>query len=273
MNEPVGWRWIEAWRKGTIDEQEFQSLQKLLRDDPEARRTLRRAMALDTALRDRAESGRLAASVEPAVEPPPTRAVSTPRSRFTWREAFAWTAALAGALAAVAAWYSRPTTNRPPQETVAVKPSLPSPASERRAPAAAEPMISEQRDRLLASAPDVLHLPLVGDDGKPARTPAGGDIVWSDGRQIGYLRLARSPRPGSPPAQYHLWIVGCDMSGNEIIKAGAFVADPSQTELILPIQPDQFVQQPKMFVVSAESSEDATDWVAPLLAKVEGARP
>ena len=56
MSEPAGWQWIEAWRNGTISNKDFASLQKLLREQPDARRTLRRYIAMDTALRDRAEA-------------------------------------------------------------------------------------------------------------------------------------------------------------------------------------------------------------------------
>jgi hypothetical protein len=51
MSEPAGWQWIEAWRNGTINIDDFNSLQRLLREQPEVRRTLRRYMAMDTALR------------------------------------------------------------------------------------------------------------------------------------------------------------------------------------------------------------------------------
>ena len=63
MSEPAGWQWIEAWRNGTISDEDFDSLQKLLREEPDARRTLRRYMAMDTALRDRAEARLLVSGI------------------------------------------------------------------------------------------------------------------------------------------------------------------------------------------------------------------
>src|SRR5690606_31290456 len=111
----------------------------------------------------------------------------------------------------------------------------------------AAPTIAELREQLLRSTPDVLHLQLVSDTGGGGGNESGGDIVWSSGRQIGFLRLRASP--GDNPAQqrqYQLWIVSSDVSGNEFINGGIFSVDRSTGELILPIQADQFVQQPKM---------------------------
>jgi hypothetical protein len=137
----------------------------------------------------------------------------------------------------------------------------------------AGPTIAELREQLLRSTPDVLHLQLVSDIGGVGNE-SGGDIVWSSGRQIGYLRLRAWP--GDNPAQqrqYQLWIVGSDVSGNEIINGGIFPVDRTTGELILPIQVDQFVQQPKMFVVSVEPSGNGNDLIAPVLAKADGWGP
>jgi anti-sigma-K factor RskA len=150
------------------------------------------------------------------------------------------------------------------------EPSPERPVVEGRETAAAVLTIVEQREQLLASAPDVLHLPLVSEAGGGVANEPGGDIVWSSGRQIGYLRLWRLAGDNLAQCQFQLWIVGSDVSGNEIINGGIFPADRSTGELILPIQADQFVQQPKMFVVSVERSGGGTALTAPLLAKADG---
>ena len=82
--------------------------------------------------------------------------------------------------------------------------------------------IAEQREQLLSSAPDVLHLQLVSDNGGGVAGESGGDIVWSSGRQIGYLRLRGLAGNDLAQRQYQLWIVGSDVSGNELINAGMF---------------------------------------------------
>ncbi|MEM9280199.1 MAG: hypothetical protein AAGA96_00085 [Verrucomicrobiota bacterium] len=54
--EPSGWHWIESWRSGTISREAFSEFQEALRDDAEVRETLRRSMAMDSALREVAEA-------------------------------------------------------------------------------------------------------------------------------------------------------------------------------------------------------------------------
>ncbi len=274
MSEPAGWQWIEAWRNGTISDEDFASLQKLLREEPDARRTLRRYMAMDTALRDRAEARLLIAASEAADEPSRARSAAVPRSRFAWREVVAWSTAAACLLVATMLWFTRPTTNQNPPMIAEAEPPTESPVVERRRnrPAVVS-TIAQQREQLLASAPDVLHLQLVSDNGGGVANESGGDIVWSSGRQIGYLRLRGLA--GNDPAQrqYQLWIVGSDVSGNELINGGIFPVDRSTGELILPIQADQFVQQPKMFVVSVEPSGSGAALTTPLLAKADGIGP
>jgi hypothetical protein len=271
MSEPAGWQWIEAWRNGTISDTDFASLQKLLRDKPDARRTLRSYMAMDTALRDRADAWLLSAVSEAAGDPSPAPTATAPRFRFARREVVAWSTAAAALLVAALAWFPRPTTN--PSPPLVVKSQSPTRIPVVDKPEAAVLTISEQRERLLASAPDVLHLQLVSDNGGDFANESGGDIVWSSGRQIGFLRLRGLTINDSPRRQYQLWIVGSDVSGNEIINGGIFPVDRNSGELILPIQADQFVQQPKMFVVSVESSGGGATLTAPLLAKADGVGP
>jgi anti-sigma-K factor RskA len=129
------------------------------------------------------------------------------------------------------------------------------------------------REQLLASAPDVLHLQLVSNDGRAVARQPGGDVVWSSGRQIGYLRLQGLMNNDPPQRQYQLWIIGGDASNNEMINGGVFFVDRSTGELILPIQADHFVQQPKMFVVSVEPLGGGSALTPTLLAKADAVGP
>jgi anti-sigma-K factor RskA len=86
------------------------------------------------------------------------------------------------------------------------------------------------------------------------------------------LKGSASNNPAQP-RQYQLWIVSSDVSGNEIINGGIFPADRSTGELILPIQADQFVQQPKMFVVDVEPLGGSSKLTGSLLAKADGFGP
>lgn len=198
------------------------------------------------------------------------------RNKVHWRELIAWMTAAACLLLAVFAWSRWPAPNpasgpdiNPP--SVAGNNPLPTrirqPDDAQRRTATT---IAEMREQLLVSADDVLHLQLVSnDDAEKAGVP-GGDIVWSSRHQMGYLRLQRLANDEPEQRQYQLWIVGSDVSGNEIINAGVFSVDRNTGELILPIQADQFVQQPKMFVVTVNSSGDGNDLISPLLAKSDG---
>jgi len=210
-----------------------------------------------------------------------TRAhAAQPRSEIQWREVVAWITAGACLLLAVFAWNRGPATN-PPSGSSPDPPVLagkdavpPRPADDDVVRPIAGPTISQLREQLLNSTPDVLLLQLVSDNGGGVANESGGDIVWSSGRQIGYLRLKGSAGNNSAQQrQYQLWIVGSDVSGNEIINGGIFAVNQSKGELILPIQADQFVQQPKMFVVSVESPGGGDALTASLLAKADGLAP
>jgi hypothetical protein len=284
----MGWQWIEAWRNGTITDRDFESLQELLRDQPDARRTLRRYMAMDSALRDHAEASMLAAAPEGANRPEtlsnereisvryllceapegrvprkryrtlisrtilsPSRATVTVGSRFAFREVIAWSTAAACLLLATAIWWKRPQTV-PTQSSLAESQSpLEIVQTDAPTPTIMALTIAGQREQLLASAPDVLHLQLVSDNGNGI-SEAGGDITWSSGRQIGFLRLRGLTENDPVGRQYQLWIVGSDVSGNEIINGGIFPVDQSSGDLIVPILAEQFVENPKMFVVDVE---------------------
>ncbi len=197
-------------------------------------------------------------------------------NRMRWREGIAWAAAAACLVLAVFAWSRWPSSSLPSSPY----PKLPSVAENSAPPSrptdgetsrpSSEPTIAELREQLLTSSPDVLHLQLVSDNGVGGSEPSG-DIVWSSGQQTGYLRL-RALASGEAVQRrlYQVWIVGSDLSGNEMIDGGIFAVDRNAGDLILPIQANQFVQQPKMFFVSVESSGDTHDWVTPLMAQTDG---
>lgn len=201
------------------------------------------------------------------------------RNKVRRREVLAWMTAAVCLLLAVFAWSRWPAAylpSGPPPNSPLLAEKDPSPARPTDGDGDtvgpnAEPTIAELREQLLRSTPDVLHLQLVSDTGGGGGNESGGDIVWSSGRQIGFLRLRGLPGDNlAQPRQYQLWIVSNDVSGNEFINGGVFPVDRSTGELILPIQADQFVQQPKMFVVSVEPAGSDNDLIAPLLAKADG---
>ena len=105
MTDPVGWQLIENWRNGVISDEEFASLQELLRNDPQARQTLRRSMAMDSALRDRADAELLATESDAAaVEIDSTNFFTLNLSHWYSSAALLIVGALSGCLFTGAAW-------------------------------------------------------------------------------------------------------------------------------------------------------------------------
>lgn len=202
-----------------------------------------------------------------------------PRSEIRWREVVAWTTASACLLLAVFPWSRWPETNPPsgpftdPPVFVGKNTLPPRPNNDEGVLPNTKPMISQLREQLLNSAPDVLLLQLVSDTGGGVAGESGGDIVWSNGRQMGYLRLRGLAINDRAQRQYQLWIVGSDASGNEIINGGMFPVGRSTGELILPIQADHFVQQPKIFVVSVEPLGGGSALTPTLQAKADAVGP
>lgn len=275
MNEPAGWQWIEAWRNGTISEDDFNSLQRLLREQPEVRRTLRRYMALDTALRDRAESRLLVAESETGNDEQRVSPVTTPRRRFAGREMVAWSAAAACLLLALLAWNRKPASDPVPgsvqnQPVVAQPVPVPTPALdlEARRPSIAS-TTAQLRDQLLASARDVVRIRLASGDETGAEQ-ARGEIVWSSAQQMGFLCLQGFPRNQFSNTQYQLWIVDAGPMTNGLVDGGVFNPEPAAGELILPIRGNLLVPHWRMLVIDVETpgSGEASKSI-PLLARAE----
>lgn len=203
-------------------------------------------------------------------------AATQSRNKIHWREAVAWMTAAACLVLAVFAWSRWPADNPAsgpdanPLSLAGKDPALTRNQRPDNARADIALTIAGMREQLLVSADDVLHLQLVSNEGAGDSSGPGGDIVWSSRQQIGYLRLHGLTKLGPAPSQYQLWIVGSDASGNEIVNAGVFPVDRHSGELILPIHADQFVQQPKMFVVSMKPSGSSNDFISPLMAKADG---
>ncbi|MCU0982601.1 MAG: anti-sigma factor [Pirellulaceae bacterium] len=258
MSEPAGWQWIEAWRNGTISDGDFHSLQILLREQSEARRTLRRSMAMDTALRDRAEARLLAAESETASDEKRASPVTAPRFRVVRREVVAWSAAAVCLLLAVFGWSRKPASDPSPgslhnQPVIAQPVPVPPPATdlETQQPHVA-PTTAQLRDQLLASAPDVLHIRLVSGN-ESAAEQARGEIVWSRERQLGYLCLRGLPRTEPSNTQYQLWIVDAGPMTSGLVDGGVFNTEQEAGELILPIQGNFLVPHWRMLVISVET--------------------
>ncbi len=118
------------------------------------------------------------------------------------------------------------------------------------------------RASLVNDAPDVLTLPWAPP------TAAGyegvtGDVVWSQSRQQGYLRLANMPVNDPARTQYQLWIVDPDRDKNPV-DGGVFNVSATG-EVLIPIQAKLLIRSPKAFAITAEQPGGVVVSAGPLL--------
>lgn len=78
-----------------------------------------------------------------------------------------------------------------------------------------------------------------------------GDVVWSDRRQQGYLRLRGLPPNDPARAQYQLWIVDPDRDA-EPVDGGVFDFPTGAEEVIVPIEAKLEVERPRAFAITLE---------------------
>lgn len=124
------------------------------------------------------------------------------------------------------------------------------------------PDVTATRASLVSEAPDVLTLPWAPP------TAAGyegvtGDVVWSQSRQQGYLRLANMPVNDPARRQYQLWIVDPDRDKNPV-DGGVFNVSATG-EVIIPIQAKLQIRSPKAFAITAEQPGGVVVSAGPLL--------
>lgn len=118
------------------------------------------------------------------------------------------------------------------------------------------------RSALLAEAPDAVALPWAPPDA-PGFEKVKGDVVWSQSRQQGYLRLAGMPVNDPARAQYQLWIVDPERDARPV-DGGVFDITTSG-EIIIPIQAKLDVVSPTAFAITREKPGGVVVSAGPLL--------
>lgn len=158
-----------------------------------------------------------------------------------------WLVAAAACIAlAVNLWTTR---FQPQNDVVRNQTPTPAPALTPQRP----PTPAEERERLLASARDVIQTSWT-DPKNPTRTL--GDVVWSNAEQKGFLRFRALPANDPNKETYQLWIV--DKTQKNPIDGGVFDVPGGQSagdgnnELIIPIDAKLKVKEPAQFAVTAE---------------------
>jgi anti-sigma-K factor RskA len=123
--------------------------------------------------------------------------------------------------------------------------------------------LAEERAALIRSEPNLLA---VAWKGSPETTYAGvtGDVVWSDRRQQGYLRVTGLPANDPSRAQYQLWIVAPDRDTHPV-DGGVFDVG-SAGETVIPIHAKLGVRTPKAFAITLEQAGGVVVSKGPMLA-------
>jgi Anti-sigma-K factor rskA. len=167
---------------------------------------------------------------------PPVPSLVPQRSFWDW---FGWAVAAAACILLAVNIY---TTRLKPAEVAQVPQPTPSPEQRLLGP-------EQMRDQLIAAAPDLLRVAVGAGTVKDIK-PAG-DIVWSDAKQAGYVRLTGLPKNDPGKQTYQLWIVAENQDPKTPVDGGTFDIN-SDGEIIIPIDPKVKVSNPKAFAITVE---------------------
>jgi hypothetical protein len=137
------------------------------------------------------------------------------------------------------------------------------PWSSQREPAAPTPTLAEQRSLLIDSATDVIQVTWAKPEIE-VYAQVEGDVVWSNRRQSGFMRLRGLPANRRAIEQYQLWIV--DPSRDERpIDGGVFDIPSGADEVIVPIDAKLRVDNPTIFAITLEQPGGVVVSDGPLL--------
>jgi hypothetical protein len=125
------------------------------------------------------------------------------------------------------------------------------------------PTLAEQRAILLASAADVIQVAWATPE-VPEYARVTGDVVWSNERQAGFMRLSGLLANRASVEQYQIWIV--DPSRDEHpIDRGIFDIPAGMDEVIVPIDAKLRVEEPTVFAIPLEQPGGVVVSDGPLL--------
>lgn len=106
-----------------------------------------------------------------------------------------------------------------------------------------------RRDALLRAEAGLKGIPFAGTTGDFAK--AGGEVVWSDAKQEGYMTLTGIPANDPGQHQYQLWIVDPDRDALPV-DGGVFDIPAGQDKVVIPIDSKLAVRKPAVFVITRE---------------------
>jgi hypothetical protein len=128
--------------------------------------------------------------------------------------------------------------------------------------APAEPAApADRREQLLASAADAVTVEW--SQTVDGYEQVSGDVVWSNERQEGYMRLAGMPVNDAARSQYQLWIV--DPARDEEPVDGGVFDVASSGEVVVPIEAKLEIVSPAAFAITREKPGGVVVSEGPLL--------
>lgn len=160
-----------------------------------------------------------------------------PRRSWNW---LGWAVAAAACIAlAINVWFTRFS----PNEVV----DLPKP------PATPQKLSVEQEFAQLISDPaNAITAKWTAPPTPPAEfKDVSGDVVWSDDKQKGFMRLKGLPVNDKTKSTYQLWIFDKTQDAKTPIDGGTFDVD-TNGELIIPINAKLKAQGPALFAITVE---------------------
>jgi hypothetical protein len=108
----------------------------------------------------------------------------------------------------------------------------------------------QMRQRLMDTSPDLTKA--TWTPGNVAEMKEiGGDIVWSDAKQAGYMRFTGLPANDGTKETYQLWIFDETQDAKTPIDGGVFNVN-ANGEVIIPITAKLKAKNPKMFAITVE---------------------
>ena len=111
------------------------------------------------------------------------------------------------------------------------------------------PDLQSQRAHLLKEATDLVTLNWTATE-DPAATAANGDVLWSNARQQGFMRIQGLQANNPNETQYQLWIF--DGTRENPVDGGVFDIPAGASEVIVPIDAKLMIATPQLFAITVE---------------------
>jgi anti-sigma-K factor RskA len=116
------------------------------------------------------------------------------------------------------------------------------------APSPARLTPEQMRQQFMASATDMSRADI--GPGKESYKPTG-EIVWSDAKQAGYVKISGLPKNDPSRDQYQLWIFDENQDPKTPVDGGVFNVS-SDGEVVVPIDAKIKISRPKVFAITVE---------------------